>query len=130
MSGFMKASLPSRIRLFLALAYFQTNVIGLHAAEASFWNERRRALRSAAPPAAAPDPLAQLPSAARAEFGAVLPAGSVPSFPPESGPPSAWLSALVSPYGTLREVHFSSRPGAPLVVHIQDVHEIEEAQRN
>ncbi|HRY29746.1 MAG TPA: hypothetical protein P5079_06865, partial [Elusimicrobiota bacterium] len=41
-----------------------------------------------------------------------------------------WLSTLVLPFGSIRDIYLSPQPGAPLVIHIQDAHEIEEAQKN
>jgi pSer/pThr/pTyr-binding forkhead associated (FHA) protein/serine/threonine protein kinase len=42
----------------------------------------------------------------------------------------SWLSTLILPYGSLREIHLSSDEEAPLIIHVQDAHGIEEAQRN
>jgi hypothetical protein len=40
------------------------------------------------------------------------------------------LAVRVLPYGWVREVYLAPNPAAPLVIHIQDAHEVEEAQRN
>ncbi|MBI4395876.1 MAG: hypothetical protein HY548_02190, partial [Elusimicrobia bacterium] len=44
--------------------------------------------------------------------------------------PSSSLSALAQSYGYIKEFHMAERPGAPLVIHIQDAHEHYEAQKN
>jgi hypothetical protein len=36
----------------------------------------------------------------------------------------------VAPFGDISEIHLSSAPNAPLLIHLQDAHEIEEAQGN
>lgn len=42
----------------------------------------------------------------------------------------AWLSSLVLPYGSVRDIFLAKNPGAPLIVHLQDAHALPEAQRN
>ena len=41
-----------------------------------------------------------------------------------------WLSCRIFPYGSIQNGHLAPSPNAPLVVLIQDAHDIEEAQRN
>jgi hypothetical protein len=41
-----------------------------------------------------------------------------------------WLSTLVLPFGSIRDVYLSPKTGSPLVIHIQDAHEIQDAQKN
>jgi predicted unusual protein kinase regulating ubiquinone biosynthesis (AarF/ABC1/UbiB family)/Zn-dependent protease with chaperone function len=120
------------------------------AAEGNFWSERRAAARrmnaansddgNAGSPATS-GLLAQLPQPGQWDFtpppaasaGGGLTVSAVAqtaemesSFP---GLPSG-LAAAVLPYGTIREAHLPKNPTSPLVVHIQDAHGIEEAQRN
>ncbi len=89
--------------------------------------------------------LAQLPKAGQVNFGAVadipitngwpgqglgekIPAGLKGGQSADDSP--SWLSTLILPYGTLRDVYLSPVQNAPLVIHIQDAHEIQEAQKN
>jgi pyruvate/oxaloacetate carboxyltransferase/GMP synthase-like glutamine amidotransferase len=170
----------SLFRGAVAVVYLWSNVLAVHAAESSLWEERRQALRRDAPGASLDDRppqlgleadraaaselnrresmvLAQLPAPSLFGFGASgapTVAGGVsvpvvteglrpfsasgadtaePSAEPSSGKEAkshGWLSTLILPYGTLRDIHLARRPGAPLVIHIQDAHELEEAQRN
>ncbi|MGQ0644974.1 MAG: hypothetical protein ACT4O3_05735, partial [Elusimicrobiota bacterium] len=144
----------------LAAIYFFVNVAGAHAAEAGFWAERRRAVEKMKSPSTARAlPLleadkaarsgltaeqhrliAQLPRAANLNFTiteglppSVVSSAKTPQARPPAGPAkdsAAWLSTLVLPYGSLRDVHLSATAGAPLVIHIQDAHGLEDAQRN
>lgn len=131
----------------LAVVYLATNVVGVHAAESGFWTSRREAVRQRQRPvpskAAAPITVAGLPS------GFELPAYQPRSLgaPLSSETDSAavtgiasrrlseadlprWLADVVSPHGAIRDVHLSGRPSAPLVIHIQDLHDSVEAQRH
>ncbi len=147
-----------RLTAFLLSAVFlYSNVIASHAAEAHFWAERRNAARrmkgddsSTASPSSGLSTeqyqmLAQLPRAGQVAFG--VPQGvsvgsglmiSQPSLtgaatldlPAPSADSPTWISTLILPYGSVREVHLAKKPGAPIVVHIQDAHGIEEAQKN
>jgi 4-alpha-glucanotransferase len=89
--------------------------------------------------------LAQLPRAAQLDFGVsenrpLSTAVSQRTRPVRAQAPAAskagspgsedWLSQLILPFGSLREVHLSPAPGAPFIIHIQDAHGIEEAQKN
>ncbi|MBK8871344.1 MAG: hypothetical protein KBD85_03660 [Elusimicrobia bacterium] len=40
------------------------------------------------------------------------------------------MSQLILPYGSILEAHLAKKPNAPFIVHIQDAHGIEEAQKN
>lgn len=115
-------------RLALATALLWTHGIGLYAGESSLWDARRdsaRRMRSESAPSA--------PTAAGTLLAA-LP-GPVPfrlEGPDGNRPVTARdaVAALVAGHGWVREAHVSPRPGAPLVIHLQDAHGIEDAQRN
>lgn len=133
----------------LAALYFFTNVAAGHAAESNFWKDRRRAasLQWGEPTTAAPSRggalYARLPT--------------VPSQGPDLSSlweqpvhrvsqdlaettqkntvrgPDARLVAVaqaVAPFGQVRRVKASPVPGAPLILHVQDVHGNLDAQRN
>jgi hypothetical protein len=131
----------------VAAVYLLTNVVGAHAAETGFWSSRRDAVRQRQRPAAA--------KAAAPMTVAALPAGfELPSYQPRvlGAPPSSetdsaavagaatrrlseidlprWLADVVAPHGSIRDVHLSGRAGAPLVIHVQDLHDSVEAQRH
>ncbi|MBK8871440.1 MAG: hypothetical protein IPN19_10450 [Elusimicrobia bacterium] len=135
-----------------AVLYSATNVLFCHSAEARFWSARREAARklnnnggvvaSASRSDGTTDALvlAQLPGGARFDVHSPAPAyvtpvpakehlvgGKVPVF---SSDLPRWLGDVVTPFGNIRDVHLSKRPGAPLVIHIQDLHDSTEAQRN
>ncbi len=136
----------------VAVFYSATNVLFCHSAESAFWSARREAARkinknggesaSASRSAGPTDALvlAQLPGGMRFDVHSPAPAyvtpvpakehlvgGKVPVF---SSDLPRWLGDVVTPYGNIRDVHLSKRPGAPLVIHIQDLHDSTEAQRN
>jgi hypothetical protein len=136
----------------VAILYSATNVLFCHSAEAGFWSARREAARKVAKNGVVSAPssrssvptdalvLAQLPGGARFDVHSPAPAyvtpvpakehlvgGKVPVF---SSDLPRWLGDVVTPYGNIRDVHLSKRPGAPLVIHIQDLHDSSEAQRN
>ncbi|MBL8023876.1 MAG: hypothetical protein JNK54_06300 [Elusimicrobia bacterium] len=134
---------------FVAFVYGATNVVFCHAAEASFWSSRRNAAQkvgktnASAPSLPSPNDaliLAQLPGGVRLDFhgpveSSVMPVspkehlvgGKIPVF--ERDLPR-WLADVIAPYGNMRDVFLSKRPGAPLVIQIQDLHDSTEAQRN
>lgn len=139
--------------LVLAVAYSLTNVVFVHAAESAFWADRKKAaqrLRTSSSETGYDSPnltdgqrqlLAQLPGARPMDFRATEPSaasGAVTQASPvgrafdradiEHIP--SWISSLVLPYAAVRDIHLSSKPGAPLVVHVQDAHGLEDAQRN
>jgi hypothetical protein len=88
--------------------------------------------------------LAQLPRATNFDFGAseevsitnglamATKRSSTLAKPAAAGKADSptWLSSLITPYGAIRDIHLAKRTDAPLIIHIQDAHEIEEAQRN
>jgi LysM repeat protein len=112
---------------FLAAMTLTVQGPGLYAQETSLWQSRRdnaRRWRSENAPTPAPEALplfAKLPGASPVVMG-----GSSGA----SLEKLDWLSTLVAGNGWVREAHVSPRPGAPLIVHIQDAHGIEDAQRN
>ncbi|MBI3291820.1 MAG: hypothetical protein HYZ73_03290, partial [Elusimicrobia bacterium] len=142
----------------MVVVFFYSNVLAPPLAQAGFWEERRQAVHTRtgqAPPlgrsangtsplpaeasqllASLPSPVTQLP------FGSVAApvatgAPSLPHVPSErlhlaltDGHLPGWLTALASSHGTLREVYLPSASPTELVVHLQDAHEHEEAQRN
>jgi hypothetical protein len=120
-------------------AYGLTNVGGAYAAEKSFWSARRETASRRSPAGgmrvasltAGADVLRQMPAARPVAFQSALRgAESRLTGGDVAGRPSVWLTGAVLPYGTVREIHTARNPKAPLVVHIQDAHEIEDAQRN
>jgi hypothetical protein len=123
-----------RIVAYLVLgAYALTNICVVHATENAFWESRRAAVKERRGTLYASLSTVQNP-AALAQF---VPKTSPLTSPLASAPslissehPLRWLSPLVTPYGTVREVHLSRTPHAPLVIHIQDVHGYLDAQEN
>lgn len=117
--------------LGLAVIYAHTNVLAAHA-ESNFWEERKTFQDKTHPDnAGSPALLAQLPTAAQVDWQptlrgepAALPSSQVPAGP------LGWVASLVLPYGSVGDVYISPRIDAPLVIHVQDAHHIEEAQRN
>lgn len=141
------ASLKRCLASVLSLVYFYSNVLAVHAGEKNFWAERRTASQrmsvggeqvSHAVESNQYLALAPLPQMGHVEFGVPQPAsvGTGLSLAPNvsdiqfvSTPPS-WISKLILPYGSIGEIHLSKKANAPLVIHIQDAHGIEEAQKN
>lgn len=41
-----------------------------------------------------------------------------------------WAARVVAPYGTIQSTFLSSSKNSPLIIHVQDAHEVEDAQRN
>lgn len=132
----------------VAFVYGITNVAFGHAAESNFWSSRRTVARQMSKSSAAPAPastdaliLAQLPGGARLDFQRPVESSVVPTVAPtehlvggkipvfESDLPR-WLADVIAPYGNMRDVFLSKRPGAPLVIQIQDLHDSTEAQQN
>lgn len=128
----------------VATAFLFSNVIAAHAIEKNFWEARRefsKKLRggssSSSPVTVEGHPLiAQLPKAVPVGWG-----GGNLSSPSnaegtetsafEVGPKTGdWLGRLVTPYGHVNDVYISPIANAPMIVHIQDAHGIEEAQKN
>lgn len=124
------ASLKLKIwlRWFMAAAILWTQGIGLYAGESSLWDARRtsvRRLQSESAPSSTNSAKTLL---------AALPGPSPVAW--DGAPPKRPLStrdavaALVAGHGWVREAHLAPRPGAPVIVHFQDAHGIEEAQRH
>ncbi|MBK7688956.1 MAG: UTP--glucose-1-phosphate uridylyltransferase [Elusimicrobia bacterium] len=126
----------------LAVAYVFSNVVGAHAAEASVWKERRAA---AVRQRAAGAQYARLPGGlASPATDAIFPTRPSTLFPTDNPPgteenaplsPAAtrafgWLPAAVTAHGEIRRLHVAPGANTPVVIHLQDVHEIEEAQRH
>lgn len=103
----------------LSLSLFFTQCVGVSAAENRFWEERRRAASAQSPlTVARATPLPGLP-----EFQtAPVPLG-IQKSPEAKGGASVQGSAL------LTRTHRTA-PDAPLVIHIQDLHGVVEAQKN
>jgi hypothetical protein len=121
---------------FWAGVYFLANVPLAHSAEGNFWAERRRAKAAPAQVAFAPGTfplLNQLPAVTRQAVTPHLSATVTQSLP------RGWIAkhkklfqALPGNLGTIRKISLPPRPrpDGPVVLHIQDVHQNQEAQRN
>ena len=111
----------------LAGLYAFTNVFAVHAAEKSFWQDRRSARSQRSPTllAQASFSIPALPPPGQALGAAESPAAAKL----KKLPLSFDLAAAVLPYGTIREVR-EGRPGAPLVLLLQDIHTDDAAQKN
>jgi hypothetical protein len=123
----------------LAGIYWVVNTAGLYAAETNLWEDRRTAatrhrtesfLLASRPNTAAP-PGSVAPSAGPLASPLSESHFSLPNAGLPSGARKAlgWLPELVSPFGEIRDIHWGG-PQSPLVIHIQDAHDVEEAQRN
>jgi hypothetical protein len=120
--------------------FFIANCALAHSVETSFWTARKMASQRIRGTQESANNngnilLAQLPKAGPVDLGrsspSHLPATAIKEEPFSIGPKTGdWLGKLVSPYGSVREVFISPDSKAPLIVHIQDAHGIEEAQRN
>ncbi len=123
----------------LVLIYGFSNVVSLYSAETNYWEERRRTGQRRGSAAI----LATTQGLRAAEVVAAGPTGDSPSSLAElaAGPSHrvlspgmqkdwGWLPDLVAGYGDIREIHVAPRADAPVVIHLQDVHEVEEAQNN
>lgn len=130
----------------VAAVFFFTNVAASHATESAFWGERRRVARARFQPTAGENmsrPLyAQLPKtlSAPSDLSAVLDRVSPRVSTDLSGLGKAMakttdrrildVAQAIVPYGNIRFVRESKKSGAPLILHIQDVHGNLEAQKN
>ncbi|MBL0349437.1 MAG: hypothetical protein IPP68_03545 [Elusimicrobia bacterium] len=128
----------------MAASFFFCNVLGVYAQEQNFWSARRVAARKMQPPESEGIDLgqegnmllSQIPQAVRMDLGSAggsaisSTPGELAKIPPTKTAPQDWLGKLVTPYGWVRDVYLSPKANAPVVVHIQDAHGIEEAQRN
>lgn len=143
----------SGIAAFVAAAFLWTNTGGLYAGENRFWQERRDASRKIHAGGAEPGFLlasagpAGLSPEARTFLSTLPQVGNVPlsdqrnvdrsvsgltsqGLPvPPSGSSPVWMKELLA-YGDVGETYTSPKPGAPTVIHIQDAHGIDEAQKN
>lgn len=130
------------MRLFssaLGVLYFVTNVMGAHASETNFWAARRQSVARRSPSAL----LAGFPTL-RAATRAAVPDRFPELFPPlpdkikQTLPPRFFndqaelLRALPFAEGSVRGISLPPRAplGGPVVIHIQDVHQNQEAQRH
>ncbi|MBI4395704.1 MAG: GNAT family N-acetyltransferase, partial [Elusimicrobia bacterium] len=119
----------------LAVLFFYSNVLAGHAAEKGFWEQRQAAAKERSQVSTPNQLLAQLPEARAVRFGA--PAGftnlllrePISSRPNPSSFPKR-LSKIVLPYGYVKEAYTSTMPGAPVLIHVQDLHNHAQAQRN
>lgn len=112
------------LALVTALIYTGVNVVGASAEERSLWRERRRAVPHSTLLAMGPRSLvpAVLGEAVLLRSG---PRGALPkALSRHSALASLPLEAL-----TLRGAHWG-RAGSPLVLHLQDVHQNAQAQKN
>ncbi len=130
----------------VAAVYFSVNCVLAHSTEANFWASRRAASQQVKGETAKLEEgdtvqrgnvlLAQLPMAspvdlARGKADTAQASADVARTPFSIGPKTGdWLGKMVSPYGSVRDVYLSPLKDAPFIVHIQDGHGIEEAQRN
>lgn len=127
---------------FAAAVYLFTNAVFSHAAESNFWAERRREVRKSRE--ASPLLMAGVPPSSASLLQ------GMPSIAPQSLAPSLsrevaedlprgfarrhadLLSALSASHGSVRKISLPRTPDprAPVVIHIQDVHQNAEAQKN
>lgn len=125
----------------LVAAYLCVHVAGGHAAENNYWADRRRArgqgslamVNSKMAPGAE-NLFRAMPKAGPLSLKTdpALLAGAA-STPTPDGSPRAdwgWLTEAVLPHGTVRETYMAPGGTSPLVVHVQDAHDVESAQRN
>lgn len=122
-------------RSLFAFVFLLTNVVLGHAVESQFWADRRRSVERKSSGTL----LAALPPATAPVFsGLGIPAPVLPKEV-QKGLPSAFLSthadllrSLPFAHGSIRSVS-PARNGAlagPVVIHVQDIHQNLEAQRN
>lgn len=135
--------LPVSLRRFIAavtaLVLFADAGL-LHAAEANIWSERRKAASGRSLAGTPADLRASLPALLSGSIGAAP--APVVSFPEHlKGAGDAGLEAKLhripeglrrvpSSLGEIVDVRLSSSPSAPLVVLIQDAHQVHSAQRS
>lgn len=137
-----KAALP----FILSLVYILTNVVGLHATESSFWTQRRKFRQENGGGATAPaTQMAKLPGGTALPDLISINVKSSPMvlFPENAGGllsdpsfqtklkalPSA-LTRIPTSYGDIRNIQLAENPKAPLIVLIQDAHQVLSAQKN
>ncbi len=110
----------------LAVIYFLSNAVGVYATERTFWNDRRAALAHRRSNTLV---LAQAPVLFPGGPETPLSPSLLSSLPPNAQKSLSWLPSLAGPYGEIRDIYLAG-PDAPLILHIQDAHDVEEAQRN
>jgi len=123
----------------VVLSFLWTNTGGLYAEENAFWRERREASRKLSSQgrdrnfalslsATARDMVSILPGTTAVPIG---PLASSPLLQTDLKDPSSqdWANEVL-PYGDVGEVYVSFKADAPMVIHVQDAHGIEEAQKN
>lgn len=127
--------------VLLATTHLFTNVGNGYASEKTLWQERRKALarfpgngtisKVFSPHQASVGPGEMLPSirslSGREQFDA--PTSEFSFLPPQERRFMGEIAGAVAPYGEIGEIHFAGAQ-APLVFHVQDIHDVEEAQRN
>ncbi len=137
-----KPILARFLAIILVSVYFSSNVLFVNAAENEFWESRRRAAkesRASAEGNAQDLLLARLPGGGTSLDGLAGPKGLADWRPaPDAGAPSVgrlrpdelprWLDEALRGHGALRDVYLSKTANAPLVIHIQDLHDSTEAQ--
>jgi phosphoenolpyruvate synthase/pyruvate phosphate dikinase len=135
----------------LAGTVLWTNVVAAHGAESAFWTKRREAAHRIQPGRTADADqssgnlwVAGLPQAGPVSWAVSQSGGvgvglvhpppdfksAVLGFPATNVRSPPWISSLILPYGAIHEMRMAKRGDAPLIIHIQDAHGIEDAQRN
>lgn len=130
-------SLQKTLSVAMALIFFSQVALG-SVSESNFWGERRRTLDKSKQDVTDQSRfLAQLPQS-------LILQRPLSKFNPETNPQDQihlfkksqslnslpQLSNLISPFGQIKDIYRSPHSGSPEVIQIQDLHEIEEAQRN
>jgi hypothetical protein len=128
----------------IVFLYFCSNVVLGYSAESHFWGERRRAARgeqaatspgprsllAGLPGAPAVDPLQSLTLDHRPGVGLDTASSLGKAVAESSDSRVHRIAQSILPFGNVRFVRESKKAGAPLVLHIQDVHGNLEAQQN
>lgn len=128
----------------IVFLYFCSNVVLGYSAESHFWGERRRAARgeqaatspgsrsllAGLPGAPAVDPLQSLTLDHRPGVGLDTASSLGKAVAESSDSRVHRIAQSILPFGNVRVVRESKKAGAPLVLHIQDVHGNLEAQQN
>ena len=127
----------------LAAVLVVQNGVFAYATESEFWAARRRATRNARTLRPTPTFLARVPAGPAAPESLLPPPAKTTDWRPvetgDSGVPTnapgtaalpKQMAQILQNHGSLRDVYISKQPRAPLVVHIQDLHDSLDAQRN
>ncbi|MBL0059337.1 MAG: hypothetical protein IPP35_09560 [Elusimicrobia bacterium] len=109
----------------MTATYFLAQVAGAYTLEGNLWAQRRAARQDTRQG----DPDTRAGESQISPTAIDLNRGPSPWQDFKSKTPPADLAGVVLPFGTIREV-VPGRAGAPVVVHLQDVHGDETAQRN